>query len=216
MPTSRSAWSVTLFEKMSPQRAFPGGHSSSDSITINNQLNLLVFLPYCAIVVPHFRRTINFGGIVMMKSFTRALVALGMSVLMIGFSGATLAVEPTPNSIPGGAMVDAAKVADLQAKGAIVVDSRVAAEYAEKHIKGAINIMYKEVFGKESKLSPDDKFDLAKLPSDKATSLIFYCNGSPCWKGYKAAAAAIKAGYKHVFWFRDGMPAWEAKNLPTE
>jgi hypothetical protein len=35
--------SVTLFEKMPLQQAFPGDHSSSDSITINNQLNLFAF-----------------------------------------------------------------------------------------------------------------------------------------------------------------------------
>ena len=35
--------SVTLFEKMPLQQAFPGSDSSSDSITINNQLNLFVF-----------------------------------------------------------------------------------------------------------------------------------------------------------------------------
>ncbi len=32
--------SVTLFEKMPLQQAFPGSDSSSDSTTINNQLNL--------------------------------------------------------------------------------------------------------------------------------------------------------------------------------
>jgi hypothetical protein len=35
--------SVTLFEKMPLQQAFPGSGSSSDSITINNQLNLFTF-----------------------------------------------------------------------------------------------------------------------------------------------------------------------------
>ena len=35
--------SVTLFEKMPLQQAFPGNDSSSDSITINNQLNLFAF-----------------------------------------------------------------------------------------------------------------------------------------------------------------------------
>jgi len=35
--------SVTLFEKMPLQQAFPGSDSSSDSITINNQLNLFAF-----------------------------------------------------------------------------------------------------------------------------------------------------------------------------
>jgi len=35
--------SLTLFEKMPLQQAFPGSNSSSDSITINNQLNLFAF-----------------------------------------------------------------------------------------------------------------------------------------------------------------------------
>lgn len=35
--------SVTLFEKMPLQQAFPGSDPSSGSITINNQLNLFTF-----------------------------------------------------------------------------------------------------------------------------------------------------------------------------
>jgi rhodanese-related sulfurtransferase len=126
------------------------------------------------------------------------------------------AVEETPNAIPGGSMVDAAKAKALFDKGAVFVDARVSAEYAEKHIKGAINVVYKEVHKKVSTLDPKDEFDLGKLPADKAKPMVFYCNGSPCWRGYKGADAAIKAGYKNVNWFRDGLPAWEAKSFPTE
>lgn len=131
-------------------------------------------------------------------------------------STAAFAVEETPMSIPGGSYVDAAKAKALHDKGALFVDARVAAEYAEKHIKGAVNVVFKEVHKKVSKLDPKDGFDLKKLPADKARAMVFYCNGSPCWRGYKAADAAIKAGYKNVNWFRDGLPAWEAKGYPTE
>ena len=127
-----------------------------------------------------------------------------------------VAVEDLPQHIPGGTMIDAIKTKALQDQGGLVVDARVPAEYAEKHIKGAVNILYKETYPKESKVSPDDKFDVAKLPADKAKTIVFHCNGNPCWKGYKGAAAAIKAGYKHIYWFRDGMPAWESAKLPTE
>jgi hypothetical protein len=37
--------SVTLFEKMPLQQAFPGSDSSSDSTTITNQLNLFAIQP---------------------------------------------------------------------------------------------------------------------------------------------------------------------------
>lgn len=127
-----------------------------------------------------------------------------------------LAVEETPNAIPGGTMVSTDQAKQQLDKGAKFIDTRVAAEFAEKHIKGAVSVVYKEKFAKESKVDTEDSFDLAKLPADKGAMMVFYCNGSPCWKGYKGAAAAIKAGYKNVFWYRDGLPAWTAKGLLTE
>ncbi|HRY16308.1 MAG TPA: rhodanese-like domain-containing protein, partial [Candidatus Competibacteraceae bacterium] len=71
-------------------------------------------------------------------------------------------------------------------------------------------------YPREAKTDPADTFNIDKLPKDKEKSLVFYCNGSPCWKGYKGAAAAIKSGYKQVYWFRDGLPAWIAKSFPVE
>ncbi len=126
------------------------------------------------------------------------------------------AVEETPMTIPGGTMVTTDQAKEQLDKGAKFIDNRVAAEYAEKHIKGAMNVVFKEKYAKESKLDPEDKYDMSKLPTDKNAAIVFYCNGSPCWKGYKGADAAIKAGYKKVFWYRDGLPAWSAKGLPTE
>ena len=151
-----------------------------------------------------------------MSSFARVIhvaALAGALALSVPFA---LAAEELPQAIPGGTMTDAAKTKEVQDKGGVVVDARVAAEYADKHIKGAINAPYKETHPKVSKVAPEDAFDLARLPADKGKALIFHCNGSPCWKGYKAAAAAIKAGYKQVYWFRDGMPAWEAAKYPTE
>lgn len=127
-----------------------------------------------------------------------------------------LAAEETPQSIPGGTLVTTDQAKEQFDKGARFVDTRVAAEYAEKKIKGAINVVYKEKFARESRVDAEDTFDLAKLPSDKNAAVVFYCNGSPCWKGYKGAAAAIKAGYKKAYWYRDGLPAWTSKGLPTE
>ena len=126
------------------------------------------------------------------------------------------AVEETPKAIPGGVCVSAEQAKAQFDKGALFIDARVAAEYAEKHIKGAKNIPFKEAYTKESKTSTVDSFEGSKLPADKTKPVVFYCNGSPCWKGYKAAAAAIKLGYKQVYWFRDGAPGWAAKGYPTE
>ena len=98
-----------------------------------------------------------------------------------------------------------------------VIDTRVAGEYAEAHIKGAKSVPYKEKSAKVPDFdAAQDSFDLTKLPADKNAPLVLYCNGPECWKSYKASKAAIGAGYKKVQWFRGGFPEWKGKGLPTE
>ena len=127
------------------------------------------------------------------------------------------ALADTPDSLKGATVVDAIKAKSLVDSGVMAIDARVANEYAEGYIKGAINVPYKEKSAKavdfDMKL---DSFDLSKLPTDKNTALLIYCNGPECWKSYKASIAAIKAGYKTVYWFRLGIPEWKAKGYPTE
>ena len=101
--------------------------------------------------------------------------------------------------------------------GVPLIDTRVAAEYAEAHIKGAKNVPYKEKSAKTVDFdASQDSFDLSKLPADKNAPVVFYCNGPECWKSYKASKAAVSAGYKKVQWYREGFPDWKAKGLPTE
>ena len=123
----------------------------------------------------------------------------------------------TPDSLKGTTLVDAAKAKSLHDSGVMVIDSRVANEYAESHIKGAISVPYKEKSAKSADFdASQDSFDLSKLPADKNTPMIIYCNGAECWKSYKASSAAVKAGYKTVYWLRLGIPEWKAKGYPTE
>lgn len=131
-------------------------------------------------------------------------------------AGATLASE-TPSSLKGAELVDAAKAKSLMDGGAKMIDTRVANEYAEAHIKGAINVPYKEKSAKSADFDAgQDSFDVAKLPADKNAAIITQCNGPECWKSYKGAVAAIKAGHKKVYWLRGGLPEWKAKGLPVE
>lgn len=133
------------------------------------------------------------------------------------FMFANAALADTPDSLKGATLVDAAKAKSMMDGGAKVIDSRVANEFAEAHIKGSMNIPYKEKSAKAADFDATmDSFDTSKLPADKNAALVFYCNGAECWKGYKAATAAIKAGYKTVYWFRLGFPAWKAAGYPAE
>jgi rhodanese-related sulfurtransferase len=136
-----------------------------------------------------------------------------VAVLLFG----NAAFADTPDSLKGATLVDAAKAKSLIDTGVKVIDARVANEYAESHIKGAVSVPYKEKSAKAVDFdASQDSIDLSKLPTDKSAAILFYCNGAECWKGYKAATAAIKAGYKTVYWFRLGIPEWKAKGYPTE
>jgi rhodanese-related sulfurtransferase len=123
----------------------------------------------------------------------------------------------TPISIEGAEVVEAKQVLELRSKGVMIVDSRVASEFEESHIPLAVNVPYVEKSEKSSNFNPLlDKFDLSKLPANKNAGIVFYCNAGACWKGYKAAVVAVNAGYKKVYWFRGGLPAWKSRSYPTE
>lgn len=148
--------------------------------------------------------------------------AIAHRLLLAIASCALLAAAPTfagetPASLKGAEVVDAAKAKSLMDGGAKMIDTRVANEFAEAHIKGAINVPYKEKSAKAADFDAgQDSFDVAKLPADMNVAIITQCNGPECWKSYKGATAAIKAGHKKVYWFRNGFPEWKAKGLPVE
>lgn len=149
----------------------------------------------------------------------RILKAAALSL----FATATLAAaglvaaNDTPVSLKGAEIVDAAKTKSLMASGAKLIDTRVSNEFAEGHIPGALSVPYKEKSAKDAQFDGTaDTFDVAKLPADKNAPIITQCNGPECWKSYKGASAAIKAGYKKVYWFRGGMPEWKAKGFAVE
>ncbi|MEO8104455.1 MAG: rhodanese-like domain-containing protein [Betaproteobacteria bacterium] len=84
-------------------------------------------------------------------------------------------------------------------KGVMIIDSRPAArQYDPGHIPGAVNI-------------PDSQFDkqLGKLPTDKATLLLFYCGGLECMLSHNSAFKADKLGYTNVKVYAAGMPDWK-------
>jgi len=140
------------------------------------------------------------------------------AALFVGMliSGMVQAAD-TPTALAGAKLVAADEVVKAQSTGATVIDSRVASEYAEGHIKGAANVPYREKSEKAVSFDPSqDEFNLAKLPADKAAAIVIYCNGPECWKSFKASAVAIKAGYTNVLWYRDGFPQWKSKGLPAE
>ena len=122
----------------------------------------------------------------------------------------------TPESLAGVTRVAAEQVADLLKQGVTVVDTRSAKEYESEHIRGAVLAPYVEKSLKEIDFDAkkDDFSALKNFPKDKP--IVFHCNGSECWKSYKASRAAGADGYTKIYWFRGGMPEWREKHLPVE
>lgn len=116
----------------------------------------------------------------------------------------------TPTSLPGAEVVDAQQVRELLAKGAVIVDTRSEKEFTTKRIPQAILASYVEKSLKDVAFDPNVDNFKALHRLDKALPTIFACNGPECWKSYKASKAAIALGFKKVYWFRGGLPAWEA------
>jgi rhodanese-related sulfurtransferase/ABC-type phosphate/phosphonate transport system substrate-binding protein len=122
----------------------------------------------------------------------------------------------TPKALPGATVVNLDTVKTLVAGGAVLVDTRIEAEYKDKHIPGALWLPYGEKSLKDVAFDghADNFPGLARL--DRERNIVFQCNGPECWKSYKASRTAIAAGYKHVYWFRGGMPEWELAGERTE
>jgi rhodanese-related sulfurtransferase len=126
------------------------------------------------------------------------------------------AVPEPPKQLKGVTVIGAERAQALMQQGALLVDARVALEYVEEHITGAVSIPYKEQSAKSVDFdASQDRFDVAKLPSDKSAKIIFYCNSGQCWKSYKASVVARRHGYTNVYWLRGGIPDWKSKNLPV-
>jgi rhodanese-related sulfurtransferase len=149
-------------------------------------------------------------------SFVPAWVRAAGALLLAAAAAGASAAE-TPASLAGVTVVSAEQARKLADGGVPVIDTRVANEFAQEHIKGARSVPYKEKSAKDVKFDPkEDSFDLAKLPTAKNAPLIFYCNAGECWKSYKASKVALDAGYTRIHWLRGGIPEWKSRGYPVE
>lgn len=80
-----------------------------------------------------------------------------------------------------------------------IVDSRPARKFGEGHIPSAINLSESDFDEKAATL----------LPADKASLIIFYCNGYECPLSYKSGEKAVALGYKNAKLYQAGWPAWK-------
>ncbi|MEW6512391.1 MAG: rhodanese-like domain-containing protein [Pseudomonadota bacterium] len=126
---------------------------------------------------------------------------------------------PTPDAPPAGVKLASYQdVIDVFHQGGVVYDCRW--HYSEYEFEGHIPFAVFVPMNEWSKLDPDfnineDIWDWSTLPADKNTPIAFYCMGVVCWKSYKLAGEAVKRGYQNVYWYKEGQPGWDARNLPV-
>ncbi len=94
------------------------------------------------------------------------LMVVAVVILLSGQPGTTAAVEPTTQSAQPNAAATATAVASVpritpadalsaqQNESAVIVDVRSAAEFAQAHVAGAINIPYNDVANRINELDP--------------------------------------------------------------
>lgn len=128
-------------------------------------------------------------------------------VLMFATSVAFASEKISPMTVAGATTVDTAKAKSLFDKKVTFIDTRSNKDWDAGRIPGAMHMdLNKDGFTKDT-LG-------AKVKKDQ--EVVLYCNGEKCLRSSEAAEQAISWGYKKVYYFRDGFPAWQAAGYPVE
>lgn len=117
----------------------------------------------------------------------------------------------SPEHVPGATTVDAAKAHELWEARAWFVDPRKVEQFEAGHIPGALNIEY-------APSKPNQPLTAEALEKEvpKNEPVVFYCNAEKCDRSSWGAALALEWGWKEVYYFRDGYPAWTKAGYPVQ
>lgn len=126
---------------------------------------------------------------------------LVMALLAVGLYGSYIA----PMNVSGSTYVDSQKAFELFNQGIKFIDVRPKSSSARGKIKGAIELYV-------GYMTPNAVKSLLK----KDEPVVIYCNGQRCSLTPEALEMLAKWGYKKLYYYRDGYPAWEFYGLPVE
>ncbi len=91
----------------------------------------------------------------------------------------------------------------MQKKPVTVIDVNSPGSWTQARVPGALNL---------------DPAGYAEydLPSEKSSTLVFYCSNFLCRKAPNAARRAEQMGYKNVHVMSAGISGWLSARLPTD
>jgi len=138
------------------------------------------------------------------KRLRRHVALLWSSLVLMSFlSVAATAPVVSPDAIEGVQNITAEQLIELANKipGLIIIDSRLADDYKDGSIEGAVSL-------------PDVETRCQTLAGHiprKDSPTVFFCNGIKCGRSFKAIKIALNCGYSKVYWFRGGYEEWLSK-----
>lgn len=151
--------------------------------------------------MPMFKRVLSLSVL--------ALIALGA----ISVGQVAKADEISVESVAGAETIDVKKAKELFDAGVLFVDSRSKAAFDAGRISGAESIPL-------SKTPTEADFAAVKASLEKLTTpdkpVVMYCNGIKCPLSAAMAEKALEWGYKKVYYFRVGYPAWKEAGYAVE
>jgi rhodanese-related sulfurtransferase len=93
------------------------------------------------------------------------------------------------------------KLVDQGTGNFMLVDSRPLPRFQQGTIPGSVNIPY-----------PAWDKVVSRLPADKNTQLVFFCQGVTCQMSPLSQRKAIALGYKNTKVYHEGVPEWQSKD----
>jgi adenylate cyclase len=108
--------------------------------------------------------------------------------------------------VNGATKIDAATTQRLHDGGVKLVDVRSTLNFNRSHVPGAISLPAANVLSK----------DTLSMAVGEDEEVIFSCHGKYCGDAAFASAKALVWGFKNVYHFAGGFPAWEDAHYPIE
>jgi len=108
--------------------------------------------------------------------------------------------------VTGATTIDLQQAKTLHDRRVKFVDVRPAKPFASSHVPGAFNLDVATELSRDS---------LSRIVS-KNEELVLSCHGKTCPDSAYASAKALIWGFKRVYYFAAGFPAWEEAGYPVE
>ena len=109
-------------------------------------------------------------------------------------------------NVTGATTIDHKKAKTLHDRGVKFVDVRPVKGFASGHVPGAFNLDVATEFSRDN---------LSRIVG-KDEEFILSCHGKTCADSAYASAKALIWGFKRVYYFAAGFPAWQEAGYPVE